>query len=397
MPERILEANNAQSRDLAWSDGGRSISVSGAGGTILTWQVATRDDRLIVRGPDDPSDVSGTVAEAATRFAATFLIPKGQTHVKVWDHAGKVLFTATDTVRETDNFPPRPARHVKLNRDGTLVAYCAYDRVQADGKLIEASRLRVWNVADGRELFHRDSKGGSFDRAAFSANGRLLATPWIALSGDGSSRKNSASVWDLDTGEERLHLDVPWLAQLAFSPDGRQLAAGLVGISGSGEMGELRIWDTTTGAVILTKKWTGDMISEPAYSRDGKMLAVACGSWGDDWTIKVLEAASGRELHSLAGHRSLIWKLAFSPDGYRLASCAALPPHPSDVTLWDLAAGRELLTLPTTEVGSIRNNSLAFSPDGHRLFYLLEGSRHDAEVQIWDATPLPDKRLGVPK
>jgi WD40 repeat protein len=134
------------------------------------------------------------------------------------------------------------------------------------------------------------------------------------------------------------------------------------------------------------------MVSEPAYSRDGKRLAVAVGSWGGEWTIKVLDAESGEELHALAGHRFPVWKLAFSPDGRRLASSSAQPPHPTEVKLWDVPDGRELVTFQTTESGTIQNNSLVFSPDGHRLFYIPGGARRDAEVQVWDATPLTDER-----
>ena len=111
--------------------------------------------------------------------------------------------------------------------------------------------------------------------------------------------------------------------------------------------------------------------------------------------IKVLDADTGRERLSLAGHRYEIWKLAFSPDGRRLASLASFPTQVAEVKLWDLAGGREMLTLQATGVDLIGSNSpgnsgFAFSPDGHRLFYLPGGSRRDAEVQVWDATPLPE-------
>ena len=79
--------------------------------------------------------------------------------------------------------------------------------------------------------------------------------------------------------------------------------------------------------------------------------------------------------------------------------------HVAEVKLWDLAGGREVLTLKPTGVDLVGSNALgnsgfAFSPDGHRLFYLPGGSRRDAEVQVWDATPLPDDRAensGRPK
>jgi hypothetical protein len=70
--------------------------------------------------------------------------------------------------------------------------------------------------------------------------------------------------------------------------------------------------------------------------------------------------------------------------------------QPAEVKLWDLAGGREVLTLKTTGVdlvwrNGIGNSGFAFSPDGHRLFHLPGGSRRKAEVQVWDATPMPDE------
>jgi WD40 repeat protein len=93
----------------------------------------------------------------------------------------------------------------------------------------------------------------------------------------------------------------------------------------------------------------------------------------------------------------MIWKLAFSPDGRRLASLASFPKQVAEVKLWDLAGGGERLTLNTTGVDLVGSNGLgnsgfAFSGDGRRLFYVPGGSRRDAEVQVWDATPLPDER-----
>jgi hypothetical protein len=73
----------------------------------------------------------------------------------------------------------------------------------------------------------------------------------------------------------------------------------------------------------------------------------------------------------------------------------------AEVKLWDLAAGREMLTLKANGVDlagsySLENSSgFAFSPDGRRLSYLPGGSRRQAEVQVWDAKPMPDEPAGA--
>jgi WD40 repeat protein len=134
---------------------------------------------------------------------------------------------------------------------------------------------------------------------------------------------------------------------------------------------------------------------------DGALLAVAVGDVGGAGAIEVLDAGSGRDRLSLAGHRQRVWKLAFNLDGTRLVSLASFPMHPAEVKLWDLAGSREMLTLKTTGVdltgsNGLGNSGFAFSPDGHRLSYLPGGSRREAEVPVWDATPMPEESTSGP-
>ena len=55
-----------------------------------------------------------------------------------------------------------------------------------------------------------------------------------------------------------------------------------------------------------------------AFSPDGKKLAAA----GRDATAKVWDAATGRELLTLKGHTSSLFRVRFSPDGKRIATLA---------------------------------------------------------------------------
>ena len=94
--------------------------------------------------------------------------------------------------------------------------------------------------------------------------------------------------------------------------------------------------------------------------------------------MRVWDAQTGQELLTFKmGHTASVHRLAYSPDGKRLASASV----DGTLKVWDAQTGQELLTFK----GHVW--SVAFSPDGKRL---ASGS-NDGTLTIWDATPLPEK------
>ena len=65
--------------------------------------------------------------------------------------------------------------------------------------------------------------------------------------------------------------------------------------------------------------------------------------------------------HTLRGHKDVIFRIAWSPDGWMLASLSA----DKTIRLWDVETGELCRTL-TGHTQSVL--SVAWSPDGHRQF-----------------------------
>jgi serine/threonine protein kinase/WD40 repeat protein len=382
-PARVLQGVGAPVRELAFSADGRHISAAGMGGTVLVWEVVVREPRVVVRQPG--GQLSATAAAAASaRFAAAWDAPERKTEIKVWDAAGQQLFAVTDVRPTEDSFLDQ---RLRLSADGTRLAYSTVDRRHAAEKRIDVGRLSVWDVASGREIFHRASEEGGLVLAAFSPDGRRVATSRLTDSDGITAMTSRVSVWDLAANTEVLGLDLPGFATLGFSPDGGRLAASVVSSGLEPFENELRVWDAATGAELMRRPGFGGWTGEPAFDGDGKRLAVTVAEKGGK-VIHLLDAGNGEELCApLKGHQADVGSMAFSPDGRRLASAGGAWRIPtSEVTVWDVASGRALLTLPTKGVGC-----LAFSPDGRRLSWvggLIEGT--DVEVLVWDATPLPE-------
>ena len=85
----------------------------------------------------------------------------------------------------------------------------------------------------------------------------------------------------------------------------------------------------------------------------------------------LLKALFEAARHSLKGHTSDVFGVAFNPDGKRLVSAS----FDATVKVWDAASGQEVLTLKGhTNAAS----SVAFSPDGKR----LASASYDQTVKV---------------
>ena len=195
-----------------------------------------------------------------------------------------------------------------------------------------------------------------FTSVAFSPDGRWLAA---------GATDGLIYVWDAQTGGLLRWMEghAGGVTSVAFSPDGERLASG-------SDDRTVRLWDAASGAALQRLEGHGNSVMSVAFSPDGERLA----SGSHDRTVRLWDAASGAALQRLDGHGSLVTSVAFSPDGARLASGSA----DSKVRLWDAASGAALQRLDGHGSPVM---SVAFSPDGAQL---ASGS-YDQTVRLWDA------------
>jgi WD40 repeat protein len=235
----------------------------------------------------------------------------------------------------------------------------------ADGRTLASSGGRAWSIwlwdlpADKPRAVLR----GHHCRVtalAFSCDGLLASADLHA----------TVKLWDAAAAQERQSLQGqqfwhPGIFGLAFSPDGRILAAGDISQRPWGF--GVRRWDIVSGDEKPFLMRDGGPVNHLAFTPDGRTLAASYR----DRTVRLWDLAAGRERHGLA-HRTDVRSMAFSPDGHTLVTASGC-----FVTLWDVNSGRARAVV---EAHTRPVNRVAFTADGRR----LATASGDQTVKLWD-------------
>jgi WD40 repeat protein len=268
--------------------------------------------------------------------------------------------------------------------------------ISPDGKLL-ASGGGVWNgrglvilhdLKSGRrrQTFYVDS--GQVLSVAFSPDGKRLATGSGYFSGDAAF--GELKVFDIETGTEPVTFawrDGP-IYDVRFSPDGKWLAtAGWYFDRQQRELAEVNLWDPRTG----DRKRR--LIHEPdenrigkfyciAFSPDGRLLAAGGRKADTEGIVRLWQVESGADFGLFGDAHANVWSLAFTPDSRTLATGGA---DDGLIQFWDVETARNVAQIESLDGATF---SLAFTPDGRGLFAGGTNAAQDGGlIKTWKYEP----------
>jgi WD40 repeat protein len=246
-----------------------------------------------------------------------------------------------------------------------------------DGKTLMACSgadpvLRFWDVATGKALralaIEARHTGGAL---ALSPDGKVAAVGGYA----------GIQVWDIPAGKELLRLKLTGVGALAFTPDGKQLIAGV----GSGDFRDrsVRVFDLTTAQERLRLQWHKQAVNVIGCTPDGRMLVTASRGNG---TVCCADLTTGAVLRTIPNEDRSTWDraIALGP-GARLAVgwCARPGGDGSEryFRLYDLGTGKEVRRFGRWFGGHNGDQmAAAFSPNEK----MLASVDCDGTLRLWD-------------
>jgi WD40 repeat protein len=179
-----------------------------------------------------------------------------------------------------------------------------------DGKLLATCSydriIHLWDVETGQLVRSLSGHNGAVYDLAFSPDGSLLAT---------ASADDTVKIWKVSTGERLDTLGQPEGEQcaVAFAPNSKSIVAG-------GSDRQLRLWtlESRDKPRINPLKFSGTAhkspISRVAFSPDGSRIATA----SEGRELVVWDAAAVAPIHRYEDQTDAVTGLAFTPDGERI-------------------------------------------------------------------------------
>jgi WD40 repeat protein len=303
---RHIAAHAAPVQHVLFTRDGRTLVSCSEDATIKLWDVATGEERGLLKGHS--AKIMSIAIAPDDRTLASAGLDKT---IRLWNIETKQLIGVLEGHTQL-------VRSLSFSGDGKRLVSSSADNT-----------ARIWNVDERRDILVLH-QGAEAYGVAFSPTENEIAVGCADF---------VLRIWDLESKKIRLrlrHNGVPW--HVIYAANGKRIAS-------AGFDGQARIWDVTSVMPIATFDAHEGWCIGVAFSPDGTRLA----SCGGDHLVKVWNAPEspeipsfgtfwrqlqgGPEIATYAGHLDKVEKVAFSPTAPILASGSA----DGSIKLWSVA------------------------------------------------------------
>lgn len=309
-----LAGHTADVTAVSFTADGRSLATGDASGDVRVWEVPRRPVETPCPGTCDATAVSGDGRTLAVAYggavrvygAGSRTVPGtgggGATALALDPYGGTLAVAGPGGRVRVVPLAGGPARTLG-DTGGTVTRLLFAPGGRMLAGLAGDRTVWTWDIASGRAAHTASAGTAKLHSLAFSPDGRTLAA------GDAAG---GVGLWDPATLRPagRLRSTEPGGVQeldgagLAFSPDGRQLAAGTA-------RGEVLVWDLATRRPRVVPTGRTSPVAALAYDAAGTTLA--CGL--ADGTVELRDPATGGAKALLAATAAPGLWLAFAPSG----------------------------------------------------------------------------------
>jgi WD40 repeat protein len=338
---------------------------------------------------------------ATGRKTGQFKIPLGGSNVRVALRPDGKTLAVTDSKNTSVRIYDLPSGNLLVEFPGETAPFSAL-LFSHDGRSLVAhngkrKEISIWDPATGKARLRLNASLGDSRAFCFSRDDKVLAIVW--------PEAPDVVLWDLTTGQQVRRISTLSPAKrLQLAPDGKTVFA-------ESRDGAILAWDVESGKVLPVSANPITSVRELRFDASGKRL-IGCTDVFRAWdsatgrelrafphapgisalspderllasssangSIRLLDAATGREIRSWEAHARALWVLQFSADGKRLFSTGGWDPR---IAVWDVAQGSRLRELPANREGVTQ---LAVSPNGRFLASVGNPSAEDGDLRIWD-------------
>jgi WD40 repeat protein len=272
---------------VAWSPNGKQVAVGNTSNKIQVWDATT----------GQPVHTYLTFESQVTDVAWS---PDGK-YIAETGASGaiQVLDVATGVAIHNFTGPTGTELSIAWSPDSMSIATASMDGI-----------IRVWNLATGTLAYAFDTHSAYYAyTVAWSPNAQYIA----------AGNEGTLQVWNASTEQPVFsykNLGNQSVIGIAWSPDSQYIAFGAGDTS-------VQVWNVLSDKQVYSFQELGNDARSVAWSPDGKRLAAA-GSIltgaKNNLIIQVWDALTGQHVYTYTGHSKEVTSVAWSPDSRHLAS-----------------------------------------------------------------------------